>query len=145
MRSENVDSRKCRDSVLTHRPSTTFTNGEQPPRLRSSPNGRRGDVRALVRLAEEALLDELFEQLLACRDMHVPQTTRLRARQLQSWHFGVFTANTSGDGIKPRCLGVVLKILSIGHEGSLVMSRPSLHVGMVSTMRNRALPSIMRA
>ncbi len=32
-----------------------------------------------------------------------------------------------------------------GHEGSLVMSRPSLHVVMVSTMRNRALPCIMRA
>jgi hypothetical protein len=27
---------------------------------------------ALVRSAEEALLDELFEQLLACGDMHVP-------------------------------------------------------------------------
>jgi len=32
-----------------------------------------------------------------------------------------------------------------GHEGSLVMFRPSLHVVMVSTMRNRALPCIMRA
>ena len=113
--------------------------------LGSSTNGRRGDVRALVRSAEEALLDELFEQLLACRDMHVPQTTRLRARQLQPWHFGIFTANTCDDGVKPRCIGVVLKILSIGHEGSLVMSRPSLHVVMVSTMRNRALPCIMRA
>jgi hypothetical protein len=113
--------------------------------LGSSPNDRRGDVRAFVSLAQEALLEELFEQLLAHRNRHVPQATRLRTRQLQPWHLGIFTANTGDDGIKLRCIGAVLKILSIGHEGSLVMCRPSLQVFMVSTMRNRALPCIMRA
>ena len=37
------------------------------------------------------------------------------------------------------------EILSIGHERSHVMCRPSLQVFIVSTMRNRALPCIMRA
>jgi hypothetical protein len=91
--------------------------------LGSSPNGGRSDVGAFVRLAEKPVLDKLFEQRLACDRIHVPQTTRLRASQLQPWHLGILTANPGDDGIQPQCIGGVLKILSIGHERCLVMRR----------------------
>jgi hypothetical protein len=84
---------------------------------------RRGDVGALVGLAEETLADKLFEQHLAGRNIYLPQTTRLRERQSQPWHFPIFTANTSDEGIKRRRIAPVAKILSTGPERSLHSSR----------------------
>ena len=59
-----------------------------------------GDIRALVRLAEEALPDKLFEHHLAGGHIYLPQPTCLRERQSQPGHFAVFAPNTRDEGIK---------------------------------------------
>jgi hypothetical protein len=70
--------------------------------LDSAAVASRSDIETSVRLTEEALADQLLEQHLACRDVYLPEPTRLRKRQPQPGHFAVLTPNTSDKPFKRR-------------------------------------------
>ena len=65
----------------------------QRPLRRRETRTREGSKRAVVRPVEKAFANKLFEEFKASRAVQLPETTRLRESQAETWHLVVLTAN----------------------------------------------------